>query len=227
MRASALRRLMRRAHPTAASVQAVCSGRRAPHAALPPAGRCGVAGRSVAARSPSAAAAERLPPPLRASVPVPRALAAASQRSLRTRAVAEPAPAAGAAAPVDFSLIELPTSDESDALLRIRHTVRPRSAQQARPRPAALRRRARTALDAPTSRRACIGVRRSRASGRAAALTCTRPACAERARARHGRAKAVSQGAGHHRPLVRRLRPQLHARAARACVSAPPPAWRP
>ena len=77
MRASALRRLMRRAHPTAASVQAVCSGRRAPHAALPPVGRCGLAGRSVAARQTTAAEAERLLPPLRASVPAPRALAAA------------------------------------------------------------------------------------------------------------------------------------------------------
>jgi hypothetical protein len=79
MRASALRRLMRRAQPTAASVQAVCSGRRAPHAALPPAGRCGLAGRSITARTPTAAAAERLPPPLRASVPAARALAAVSQ----------------------------------------------------------------------------------------------------------------------------------------------------
>jgi hypothetical protein len=66
---------------------------------------------------------------------VPRALAAASQRLLRTSAVAEPASEAQTAAPVDFSLIELPTSDESDTLLRIRHTARPRSRARATPAP--------------------------------------------------------------------------------------------
>jgi hypothetical protein len=135
MRAGALRRLLRRAQPSAAVSVSAVGSRRAPHASLPPVGRCGAAGQGAAGRSPAAVAAERLPPPLRAAVPVPRALAAASQRLLRTSAVAEPASEAQTAAPVDFSLIELPTSDESDTLLRIRHTARPRSRARATPAP--------------------------------------------------------------------------------------------
>jgi hypothetical protein len=121
-------RLLRRGCGAAAASTSAAVSRRAPTAAAQPPARGGAAGAHHASGAPprapaqAASGAERL---LRAPAAASARALSHAQRGVRTRAVADPA-AADAAAAIDFSLIDLPTSDESDTLLRIRHTVRHR-----------------------------------------------------------------------------------------------------